>query len=118
MGGLEAFLQGSGERLQGMIKSIGGGYIAVNNREGRLPDGSPSPQVQELVTRASFVAKPCPLCKLREDKPYGRKSARRMRQLKAGLISLPPPPQPAKPKKDDDGGTEEAPSGFRACAVM
>lgn len=93
--GLEGYLQGCGERLRELLAEFAGGSAVLDNRSVLAAESSPSPQVEALLRQAAAVAAPCTLCKVREPRPYGRKSARRLRQIEAGLLKAPGPPQDA-----------------------
>lgn len=85
--GLAGFLEGAPLRLQEMLTRAGGGSVALNNK---LPRSEAVPQqVQELLKQAKLVATPLKLVKERRDRIYGRKSARRRRQVEAGLLTRP-----------------------------
>jgi len=89
--GLEGYLQGAGDRLREFLGEVAGGSVAIDNRRPPPGDGSTSPEVDDLVRKASSVAGKCYLVKQREPRTYGRRTARRQRQLEAGLLKRPAP---------------------------
>jgi len=89
---MEGYLQNAGERLRSLLAEVKGGYVPVDNRQPPPVDGSAAPQVEAVVRQAEVVGVKCTLCRIRE-RGYGRKSARRQRQIEAGLIQPKAMPQ-------------------------
>lgn len=93
--GLDGFLRGAGDRADELLKSFEGGIFAVDNRHVRQADESMPPQVQEIFKQARAIGKQFLVIREREDRTFGRKSARRKRQMEAGLLqrATQPPPE-------------------------
>lgn len=85
--GVEQYLEGADARLRELLASAGGGSVAWDNRQPRSGPGA-GQQLGALLEAAGRVARPITPCPL-EERSFGRRTARRRRQVEMGLLRGP-----------------------------
>lgn len=92
--GLAGFLQGAEDRLRDLLSKVGGSSVTIDNRQiHKVGDGAPT-EVHEIFRQAKAASRQYLVIKPRQDRAFGRKSARRKRQMEAGLLHRPNGPSP------------------------
>mmetsp|Transcript_86695 Transcript_86695/g.240431 ORF Transcript_86695/g.240431 Transcript_86695/m.240431 type:complete len:279 (+) Transcript_86695:130-966(+) len=85
---LDQYLEGADVRVLDLLSKARGGSLAVDNKHSSSVVGIHDQQVHKLLAQAARVASPL-VARPREERHFGRRSARRRRQLEAGLLHGP-----------------------------
>merc|ERR1712008_34498 len=82
---VEDYLEGADVRVRELLGQFSGRWFSISNRSQSAD--TVDPQVLKLFEAAASIARPTTLKPKEETRVFGRKTARRRRQMEAGLIS-------------------------------